>query len=63
MYVFLTLRKNYVEKIESNINNKINLMENNFDLKYLKKTEFQKTMKTFEIQIKQLEDLYRFVTL
>ena len=51
----LTIRKNYVEKIESNINNKINLMENNFDLKYLKKTEFQKTMKTFEIQIKQLE--------
>ena len=51
----LTLKKKYMEKIESNLNDKINLMENNLDMKYLKKSEFQKTAKSFEIQIKQLQ--------
>ena len=48
-------KKKSIEKLESNIYEKINSIENNFDAKYLRKSEFQKTLKTLDIQIKQLQ--------
>ena len=48
-------KKKSVEKLESNLYEKINSIENNFDAKYLRKSEFQKTLKTLDIQIKQLQ--------
>ena len=48
-------KKKSIEKLESNLYEKINSIENNFDAKYLRKSEFQKTLKTLDIQIKQLQ--------
>ena len=52
------VKKKYVENIENNFNDKINSIENLLDLldsKYLKNKEFQKILKTLDIQIKQLQ--------
>ena len=51
----LLIKKKHVEKIESNLNDKINSLENILDSKYLKRSEFQKMVKTFDIQIKLLQ--------
>ena len=48
-------KKKSIEKLESNLYEKINSIENNFDAKYLRKSEFQKTLKTLDIQMKQLQ--------
>ena len=48
-------KKNYIEKIVSNFQDKINSLENNLLFNYLKKADFQKVIKTFDIQIKQLQ--------
>ena len=48
------VKKKYVENIENNFNDKINSIENLLDLldsKYLKNKEFQKILKTLDIQI------------
>ena len=49
------VKKKYLEKLESDLNDKINILENYSEAKYLKKIEFQKIMKITDIQIKQLQ--------
>ena len=51
----LFVKKKYLEKIEKDLNNKIDILENYSEAKYLKKIEFQKIMKITDIQIKQLQ--------
>ena len=48
--------KNQVNKLEEEINKKINDLKNNIQKKYLEKLEFNKTIKTLEVQIKSLGD-------
>lgn len=47
--------KNKFSRLEEDINNKINDIKNNLK-KYLEKTEFNKTIKALEIQIKSITD-------
>ena len=49
------VKKKYVEIIENNLNDKIYSIENLLENKYLKNKEFQKALKTIDIQIKQLQ--------
>ena len=48
--------KNQVNKLEEEINKKINELKNIIQKKYLEKLEFNKTIKTLEVQIKSLGD-------
>ena len=48
-------KKKYVENLENNLTEKIYSIENLLENKYLKKAEFQKILKTIDIQIKQLQ--------
>ena len=49
-------KKKFVEKLESNLYDKINTLENNVLINYLKKNDFHKMVKTFDIQIKHLQE-------
>ena len=48
-------KKKYIEALENNLNEKIYSIDNLLDSKYLKKSDFQKIVKTIDIQIKQLQ--------
>ena len=48
-------KKKYIEKLETNLQEKISSIDNLLETKYLKKSEFQKMVKSFDIQIKQLQ--------
>ena len=48
--------KNQVNKLDEEINKKINDLKNIIKKNYLEKTEFNKTIKTLEVQIKSLGD-------
>ena len=51
----LFIKKKNLDKIENELYDKIISIENNLEIKYLKKTEFNKIIKTIEIQLKQLQ--------
>ena len=51
----LMAKKKYIEKLEYNYNNKFDNYENILETKYLKKIDFNKIIKTLEIQIKQMQ--------
>ena len=52
----LLASKDYVNKIEGEINEKINDLLNKISKKYIDKTSFDKTMKNVDIQLKLLSD-------
>ena len=51
----LFIKKKNLDKIENELYDKIISIENNLEIKYLKKSEFNKIIKTIEIQLKQLQ--------
>ena len=51
----LFTKKKYIEKLETNLQEKISSIDNLLETKYLKKSEFQKMVKSLDIQIKQLQ--------
>ena len=48
--------KSQINKLDDDINKKINELKNVIQKKYLEKTEFNKSLKTLEVQIKSLGD-------
>ena len=48
--------KSAINKLDEEINNRINEFKNHLQKKYIEKTEFNKIIKTFEVQIKSLSE-------